>query len=366
MRSCTAASNYCVSWLNCLLTKGLPLALLTLITELHMSITNPVRTLPYPTLLSPASWHVMILLAVWIGLPLSVAQAESPPAPVGPVVADGAELKPLADHFRFTEGPAADQSGNVYFTDQPNDQILRWSVSGEIRVFLEPSGRSNGLFFAPNGKLIACADADNELWEIDMQGQHRVLAKNHKGKAFNGPNDCWVDRDGTIYFTDPLYQRPYWSMPDVPRTTESVFRVRGESPDAVLVANGFKKPNGIVGDASRRLLFVADIRDNKTYMFRITDDQQLTDRKLFCPQGSDGMTLDDEGNVYLTGRDGVTVWNRDGVKRQTIEVPQRWTANVTIGGKSGRTLFITAGPACYTIELKTTRVDFMEVSPPER
>ena len=126
------------------------------------------------------------------------------------IIAPGAKLEKLAEDFQFTEGPAADAQGNVYFTDQPNDRILCWSVEGKLTTFLKPCGRSNGLCFDRQGNLWACADEKNELWSIDPSGKATVVLKNYRGKLLNGPNDVWIRPDQGIYFTDPYYQRPYW------------------------------------------------------------------------------------------------------------------------------------------------------------
>ena len=105
------------------------------------------------------------------------------------IITEDTKLVKLADHFDFTEGPAVDSHGNVYFTDQPNDQILKWSVGGELEVFLTPSGRSNGLYFDTKDNLFACADELGELWKIDANKNIQVLLKDFQGKRFNGPND---------------------------------------------------------------------------------------------------------------------------------------------------------------------------------
>jgi len=111
------------------------------------------------------------------------------------------------------------------------------------------------------------------------------------------------------------------------------------------------QPNGIIGDSKRRLVFVADIRDSKTYQYTIANDGSLIDRKLFCSMGSDGMTIDNQGNVYLTGK-GVTVFDKDGKQIEVIAVPESWTANVCIGGKDRKSLYITASDSLYSIRLK--------------
>ena len=122
----------------------------------------------------------------------------------------GAKLTVLAGGFEFTEGPAADAQGNVFFTDQPNDRIMKWSTDGKLTTFMKPCGRSNGLCFDAQGNLWACADEKNEMWRIDPAGKVTVVVKDYQGKLLNGPNDVWLRPDGGLYFTDPYYQRPYW------------------------------------------------------------------------------------------------------------------------------------------------------------
>jgi gluconolactonase len=258
----------------------------------------------------------------------------------------------VADGFEFTEGPAVDAQGNVYFTDQPNDHIMKVDVDGKVTEFLKPAGRSNGMYFAPDGKLIACADEKNEMWEIAPDKTHRVLFSNYEGKKLNGPNDVWIDANGTMYFTDPYYQRKWWEHKSRPQNKQSVYRVDRDGSNITLVDDNLVQPNGIVGDAKRRLLFVADIGDSKTYQYTIANDGTLVDRKLFCSSGSDGMTIDDAGNLYLTGKKGVMVYNKDGKEVQVISVPKNWTANVCIGGKDHKTLFITASDSLFSIQLK--------------
>jgi gluconolactonase len=284
-------------------------------------------------------------------LPALVFLASSAWTPV-PALAQGtvlrAELETIAEGYRFTEGPTADDSGNVYFTDQPNDRIVFYDfATGETTTWMQPCGRSNGLFFVGPDKLIACADANNELWSIDTKSkQHKVLADGYQGRRFGGPNDCWVDRNGTVYFTDPLYKRPYWTQTFDDDHPRGVYR-RDQDGQVVQVAGDLVQPNGIVGDASKRILYVADINARRTYRYRIDDDGSLVDKQLFCESGSDGMTLDENGNVYLTGKEGVTVFDSKGQQIKTIGIPRGWTANVTFAGPEKRHLFVTAGDAIF-------------------
>jgi gluconolactonase len=268
----------------------------------------------------------------------------------GPV-AEGS-VKLVGEGYKFTEGPTVDSEGNVYFTDQPNNRIVLLSNDGTISDFLKPAGRSNGMYFAPDGALIACADEANELWEISRDGKHRVLLSSFDGQKLNGPNDVWLDDNGTIYFTDPYYQRPWWEHKKPPQPKQSVYKADRDGSNVLCVDDALVQPNGIIGDAKRRLLYVADIGDKKTYRYTIAKDGNLLDRTLFCKQGSDGMTLDAVGNLYLTGSAGVYVYNEAGELIQTIAVPKPWTANVALGGKDRKTLVITASDSVFTIPVK--------------
>lgn len=276
----------------------------------------------------------------------TLAGAQIPTAP-------GAELQLVADGYKFTEGPAADAAGNVYFTDQPNDRILKWAAAtGKIETFMQPSGRANGLYFDREGKLIACADEKGELLRIDPETRAiTVLLHNFGGKLFNGPNDVWVDPGGGMYFTDPFYKRDYWQNREKPDQEQQRLFYLPKGAKAPLVADdALVQPNGIIGTPDGKLLFVADIGARKTYQYEISGDAVLKNRRLFCEMGSDGMTRDLAGNIYLTGK-GVTVFDKSGKKLGEIPVPEGWTANVTFGGKDMKTLFITAMDSLYTLEM---------------
>jgi gluconolactonase len=267
------------------------------------------------------------------------------------VVQPEAKLEKLAGGFSFTEGPTADKEGNVFFTDQPNDRILRWSVDGRLSTFLQPSGRSNGMFFDRKGRLLACADEKNQLWSIDPQGKATVLVKEYQGKLLNGPNDLWVRPDGGLFFTDPFYRRPYWKHSAMPQEIQAVYFLSANREKLVRVAEDLKQPNGIIGTPDGKVLFVSDIGAGKTYKYSIQKDGALTDQQLFCELGSDGMTLDNEGNLYLTGK-GVTVFDSAGKQIDHIQIPEPWTANVSFGGKDRQTLFITASKGLYSIRTR--------------
>lgn len=274
------------------------------------------------------------------------------------VLAPGAKVEKLAGEFQFTEGPTADAAGNVFFTDQPNNRILQWSVDGRLSTFAQPAGRANGMCFDARGNLIVCADEQTELWLIPAASVARgtldgkqVLVREYHGKRLNGPNDVWCHPDGSLYFTDPFYKRPWWSWDQPPQDGQHVYRVSPDHKTLTRVAESLKQPNGIVGTPDGRTLYVADIGDRKTYRFTIRPDGALADRTLFCELGSDGMTLDAEGNLYLTGR-GVTVFDKTGRQIENIPVPENWTANVCFGGADRQTLFITASKGLYAVRTR--------------
>ncbi len=296
---------------------------------------------------------IRLHVAVWMVCYACAAGAAEPSAAqVGQaeLVAPGAKLQKLAGGFAFTEGPAADAQGNVCFTDQPNDRILRWGIDGKLTTFLQPSGRSNGLCFDAQGHLWACADLRNELWRIDPQGKVTVVVRQHQGKLLNGPNDLWIAPDGSVYFTDPFYKRPYWNRGPMEQPCQGVYCLAPDHKTLRRVAEDLKQPNGIIGTPDGKTLYVADLGDRKTYVYRIESGGALSGRRLFCAMGSDGMTLDSRGNVYLTGK-GVTVFDPSGRQVAQIDVPERWTANVCFGGKDRKTLFITASGGLYALRM---------------
>jgi gluconolactonase len=267
------------------------------------------------------------------------------------IIAPGAELEKLSGEFEFTEGPTCDREGNVFFTDQPNNRIMKWSVDDKLTTFLLPAGRANGMFFDAAGDLLACADEKTELWSITPDGKHTVLAKEFEGKPLNGPNDVWARPDGGLYFTDPFYKREWWNYDKRPQDGEHVYYLSADHKSLRRVTNDLAQPNGIIGTPDGATLFVADIKAGKTYAYDIQPDGALANKRLRCGLGSDGMTLDADGNLYLTGR-GVTVFDKTGRQIEHIDVPEPWTANVSFGGKDHRTLFICASKGLYSIQMR--------------
>ena len=275
---------------------------------------------------------------------------------VNQLIAPGATLQQVSRQFKFTEGPAVDKKGDIFFTDQPNDKIWKYDTEGNLSLYLEKTGRSNGLFFDKKGNIISCADEKNEMWQISPKGEVTVLFSSYQGKKLNGPNDLWITPKGGIYFTDPFYPRDYWEHKKPEQEKQSVYFLAKGAKTPVLVDDNLKQPNGIVGTPDGKHLFVADIRDQKTYKYDISKDGTLTNRQLFVAQGSDGLTLDNQGNLYITGR-GVTVYDPTGKKLGTIPIPSGWVGNVCFGGKYRDVLFVTASESIYTLKLQVKGVE---------
>jgi gluconolactonase len=284
----------------------------------------------------------LLLLAAGLAL-ISTARAQ--------LVAPGESPKRVASDLRFGEGPTRDPAGNVYFVDQPNDRILEWNAKTDaVTTFLQPSGYSNGLCFDADGNLWACADEKNELWKIRPADKKvEVVLKNFEGRLLNGPNDLWFRPDGGLYFTDPYYSRPYWKRDPAEQNPRGVYYLSADRKRLVRVADGMVQPNGIIGTPDGKTLYVADHSGRKTYRFDIQPDGSLTNRQLFCEMGSDGMTIDEQGNVYLT-YDSVFVFSSAGKQISRIDFPDGPT-NVCFGGADRKTLFVTTPHAAYTLPM---------------
>ncbi len=266
-------------------------------------------------------------------------------------------LQLISNQFSFTEGPATDKNGNVFFTDQPNNKIWKYSTHGKLSLFMDSAGRSNGMYFDKEGNLISCADEHNQLWEIAPDKKVQVLVNQFEGKALNGPNDVWIDRStGGLYFTDPYYQRDYWTRKATELNGMKVYYLPAGAKEAVVVSDLLKKPNGITGTPDGKYLFVADIEGGKTYRFNRDANGLLTNAQVFANQGSDGMTIDNKGNLYLTGK-GVTIYNAAGMRIAHIDVPETWTANLCFFGKKRDNLFITASKGVYILKTKVAGVE---------
>lgn len=291
----------------------------------------------------------LLLVIILLSAALS-ACAGKPKTPKRPFAA-GEKVTLAGGGYSFTEGPSAAPDGSVWFTDQPNNKIEIWRENGTITNFTVAAERSNGTFFNQKGDLVACADQHNRLVCFTPDKKVVILAENYDGKHFNGPNDLWIAPGGGIYFSDPYYHRDYWeSGHKEVQDTRGVYYL---SPDGKLirVISDFRQPNGLIGTPDGRTLYVSDINDGKIWKYSIQPDGTLSGKTFFAPEGSDGMTIDNRGNVYLTNK-FVSVYNSAGENIARIEVPER-PSNLCFGGKKKNILFITARTSVYILKMKT-------------
>lgn len=269
---------------------------------------------------------------------------------------DTMQAELVSRQFAFTEGPAPDKQGNIYFTDQPNDQIWKYDTDGKLSLFMDKAGRSNGLYFDKKGNIIACADEHNEMWSITPDGKKTVMITDYHGRKLNGPNDLWITKKGVIYFTDPYYQRNYWTRQQPDIQEQRVYFLPKGSKTPVIATEDIKKPNGIVGSKDGKYIYVADIGASKIYKYKIQKDGTLGDRQLFTDQLADGITTDEQGNIYTCGN-GVSVYNPEGKLIRYIKVPEKWSANACFGGKDRDILFITASTSVYIVKMPVKGVE---------
>jgi gluconolactonase len=352
---------------------------------------------PMPLPLPRAGPLLALILLPGITAPRLTADAPDPTMGLPPTIAPGLRVEKLATlpvepytvtGHPFTEGATCAPDGDVYFVEQNSNKIVKWSVAErKLSVFMHPAGYANGMSFDARGDLIACADERNELWSISITvtetvpypaplnpavGEkprsgsvtlpaHTVIMDGHyHGKLLGGPNDLWIRPDGGIYFTDPYYARAWWT-PGRKQEQElkTVYFLSPDHKSVTRVLANFNSakgvpgtPNGIAGTPDGKTLYVSNIDGGETLGFSVQADGSLTDRVLICPFGSDGMTLDDHGNLYLTVHNrvpGVTVASvKTGRQIGFIPVPEA-PANLCFAGKDHQTLYITAQAGFYAI-----------------
>jgi len=315
------------------------------------------------------------------------------PAPLPPTVSPGAVVEKLATLPRetytvgmpFTEGATSAPNGDVYFVEQNSSKIMKWSVADKaLSVFMHPAGYANGMSFDYKGNLIVCADERNELWSVSLTETETIpypaplnpavgdpdrpatltrpkvtllMNGSYNGKLLGGPNDVWCAPNGDIYFTDPHYGRSWWNPANRPTEQDqrTVYFLSADRktfkravPDFNNVSGVAGMPNGIIGTKDGKTLYVANINGGETYGYDIQPDGSLTNKRVVCHSGSDGMTLDDQGNLYMSSG-GVSVYStKTGQLIGVIPVPEG-PANVAFGGPDHKTLYITARTGFYSI-----------------
>ena len=262
----------------------------------------------------------------------------------------------VASGCKFTEGPAVDSQGNVFFSDGPNDRIMQIAADGKVSIFRQPCGRANGMEFDNEGRLVMCQSAGatgkRRVARLETDGSEVVLADTFEGKQFNAPNDLTIDRKGRIYFTDmapPTEKNP--TMPP------AVYRIDGPGK-VVKVIDNLLRPNGIVITPDNKTLYVSDRGVQKLQRYKVAEDGSLKPDGTvydFSPdRGIDGMCIDIKGNLYTTAgkgkTSGVYIFSPEGKKLDVIPVPETPT-NCVFGGADRKMLYVTAGRSLYRVQL---------------
>ncbi|MBP86234.1 MAG: gluconolactonase [Planctomycetaceae bacterium] len=303
-------------------------------------------------------------------------------------IAPDARLK-VEGRVAFTEGPAWHPSGNVYFSDIVNNRIMRRDANGVIHVFRTPSGRTNGILFDHQGRMLCCEgggiDSNRRVTRTEANGTITVLADNLNGKKFNSPNDLAIDAKGRIYFSDPRYgDRSDMQQLDADgKVIEGVYRIDDVGKASRVISHEVARPNGIYVSADDNYLFVADnVNDGpkgvggnrKLWRFDLNADGTIEadSRKLLfdweTDRGPDGMAMDVEGRLYVAAgfnfpnppaesvrkyKAGIYVISPEGGLLHFIPVPADMITNCTFGDEDGKTLYITAGHKLWSIRTAT-------------
>jgi gluconolactonase len=280
------------------------------------------------------------------------------------LVLPNAPLEKLGDGYRWLEGPVwfADLDC-LLVSDLPNDRILRWTESGGVSVFRQPSGFANGHMRDRQGRLIGCSHRDRCITRTELDGALTVLAASYRGKRLNSPNDVVCKSDGSIWFTDPLYgiSTDYEGGKQTPELAPSVYRLDPASGVLTVVADDFDGPNGLCFSPDERLLYIAESGPQFAVdpvqhirVFDVVDDRLVRPRVFhtISPGFADGFRCDEAGRVWSSAADGVHCIDPSGSLLGKIKVPSL-VSNLTFGGRNRSRLFLCASHSLYAIYTNT-------------
>ena len=281
-------------------------------------------------------------------------QAESPQ--FWNLIDRDAKLGRVATGFGFTEGPVWDQSGFLYVSDETINKIYRLHLDGkkdEVIALGDPDGNT----FDRQHRLIDCASVLRAIIEVTPDGKYKILADRYEGKKFNSPNDVIVGPDGALYFTDPTLDLVAGEKQEVP--FQGVYRLDAKG-NIRLLTKDLTQPNGLAFSPDGKHFYVDDSEQRNIRVYDVAHDGTLTNGRIFGeePGGKDdgvpdGMKVDQNGNIFVTGPKGIWVWDAKGNHLGTIVMPEQ-PANLAWGDKDYRTLYITATTSVYRLEMKTT------------
>jgi gluconolactonase len=265
------------------------------------------------------------------------------------IISTGTKPDVLGSGYGFTEGPAADGLGNVYFSDGKNDSIYHWQFGRRPILFVDDSTDANGMMLNARGELYVCEGAAYRVVALDVRTKaKRVLCSEIDGQHFNEPNDLTIDLAGGFYFSDPNYQHRGQSTvmkQDVYYCSASGIVTR--------VSTVCHKPNGVLLSADDRTLYVADSRGQVVYRYDVTGPGQLSNETLWIDKlgaNPDGLTLDEQDNLYVCcGKAGLKIYDREGQPIGRIDVH---AANCCFGGRDFRTLCVASAEKFLGIPMK--------------
>lgn len=274
------------------------------------------------------------------------------------IVTKDSKLEKIAGGFVFTEGPVWDAENKcLFFSDIPANIMRKWTSTKGIEIYRQPSGKSNGLTIDKQGRLIACEHANRRVSRTEKDGTVVTIADKYDGKKLNSPNDVVVKSDGSIYFTDPPYglTAEFGNLGEQELPFQGVYRL---SPDGklILLIDDFDKPNGLAFSPDESLLYIDDTDRAHVRVFDVNPDGTISNGRVFAelkgdePGAVDGMKVDSEGNVYVTGPGGISIFDPSGKKLGRIDVPEV-AANLAWGDDDWKTLYITASTSLYKIRL---------------
>lgn len=276
------------------------------------------------------------------------------PANMDDILERYAKVEQVVTGFRFTEGAAWTRDGKLVFSDIPANKIHVWA-DGNMAVFRDPSGNSNGNIIGPDGLLYTAHHGTRNVTRTNKDGSVTVLADKFEDKQLNSPNDLVLRKNGDLYFTDPPYGLGR-TKPDL--DFNGVFVVR-KSGKVEVLAKDFSRPNGIVLSPNEKICYVADTQKQQIRAFDLDKNGLFTNGRIFAEKFAgypDGMRVDVKGNLYVTAQ-GVHVFDPKGTLLGTIPVPETPT-NCAWGDKDGKTLYITAQKSIYRVRCKNKGVRF--------